>query len=303
MDIYVTLSTFAVFSDEPLDLLKKSGYQFEINDSGKRMTPDEILAKAPDAKVLVAGVEPYERSTLCELASLLAISRCGVGIDSIDKDAAKELDVAILNTPDEPTQAVAELTLTMILALLKRLPKVDKDTHDRLWQRTTGSLLSGKKVGIVGFGRIGRKVGSLLSAFGVEILVFDPYCNAFEDDVHWCSSLDDLFGQSDIVTLHASSSDGFLIGEKEVDSMRDGAWLVNLARGNMIDEAALLSALEQNKLSGAALDVYSEEPYKAELCDCDKIIMTPHQSTLTYETRTAMEVKAVRNAIEFLDKQ
>ena len=166
IDILVTLSTFSEHSDEPLKLLQDSGFTFAINPYGRRMAPSEVLEMGRTSRGLVAGVEQYTAETLAQLPNLRCISRCGVGIDNIDLTEAERRGIAVLNTPDEPINAVAELTLAMILSLLRQLPKVDFLTHERKWQRVTGNLLEGKTVGIIGLGRIGRRVAELLQADG-----------------------------------------------------------------------------------------------------------------------------------------
>lgn len=304
--IFVTLSTFAEYAQTPLERLKQSGYSYRINESGKRMTPAEVIAKAGEATGLVAGVEPYSQETLARLPHLKCISRVGVGTDSIDHDACRELGIAILNTPDEPAIAVAELTVGGILSLLRRLNTLTELTKARQWKRVAGNLLQGKCVGIVGMGRIGKRVTALLKPFGVQIVAYDPV-----RDVQWAAdngvayiTLDDLLRGSDIVCLHASGGDGtFKIGRPELAVMKQGALLINMARGNMLDDGALAEALKSGQIGGAALDVYPEEPYKGPLCDCEQVVLTPHEATLTIETRVAMEDHAVENLVDYLNER
>ena len=303
-DIFVTLSTFSNESDEPLRLLKAGGLTFSVNALGRRLTPAEVIEMGGDSRGLVAGVEPYDAGTLAFLPRLRCISRCGAGIDSIDLKAAEARGIAVLNTPDEPTIAVAEHTLAMMLALLKQLPKVDSLTRERKWQRVTGSLLHGKVVGIIGLGRIGRRVAELVQAFGASVIAVEPY-----PEPDWVEAravevvaLPALLARADILTIHAATKPGpaFHLGPDEIDRMKPGAWLLNMARGDMVDEPALCEALKSGRLSGAALDVFANEPYHGPLCDSEKVILTPHQATLTRETRGAMETRAVENLLRCL---
>ena len=174
-DILVTLSTFGAQSDEPIKLLEESEFTFRTNPHGRRMQPEEVVQLGGGCRGLVAGVEIYAPETMAQLPNLRCISRCGVGIDNIDLAEAERRGIAVLNTPDEPITAVAELTLTMILSLLRQLPRVDSLTRARKWQRVTGNLLQGKTVGIIGLGQIGRRVAELLQAFGANVVGVDPY--------------------------------------------------------------------------------------------------------------------------------
>jgi D-3-phosphoglycerate dehydrogenase / 2-oxoglutarate reductase len=307
VEILVTLSTFGAGSEEPRRLLRQSGFAFKINDSGKRMDPADIVAQGHDCLSLIAGVEKYSAETLAQLPALRCISRCGAGIDSIDLAAAKMRGIAVLNTPDEPTGAVAELTLTMILALLRQLPKVDALTHAAKWQRITGHLLAGKIVGIIGLGRIGRRVAEITKAFGAHVIATEPYPDTTWVDAHSVELVDfpTLLARADIVSIHASHMPGktMRIGATELAQMKPEALLVNVARGDMVDDAALFDALSSGRLGGAALDVFPNEPYSGPLLHSDRVILSPHQATLTVETRVAMERRAVENALRYLQTE
>lgn len=302
--VFVTLSTFAEYAKTPVERLKKSGYPYRINQSGKRMTPVEVIELAGDCTGLVAGVEPYSEKTLDQLPYLKCISRVGVGTDSIDHEACRKRGIAILNTPDEPAIAVAELTLGCILSLLRKLNTLTDLTKARQWKRVPGNLLQGKRIGIIGLGRIGKRVASLVKAFGARIVAYDPV-----QDEQWAQengtvyvALERLLGTADVVCLHASGGDGtFRMGNSELGIMKQGALLINMARGNMVDDVALAEALKSGKIAGAALDVYPEEPYKGPLCDCEQVVLTPHEATLTIETRVAMEDHAVENLVTYLN--
>jgi D-3-phosphoglycerate dehydrogenase len=302
-DILVTLSTFGEYSDEPVRLLEASGLSFKINGSGKRMDPADVIREGGSCRGLVAGVEKYSADTLAQLPGLRCISRVGVGVDAIDLAEAKKRGVAVINTPDEPAQAVAELTLGMILGLLRRLPQLTTLTRDRAWKRMPGNLLAGKTVGLVGLGRIGRRVAGLVQAFSARVIAADPFPDqawAKDHDVE-LASFDDLLERSDIVSLHASAgSTKVFIGPAQIDRMKPGAFLINMARGDMVDDNALAQALASGRLAGAGLDVFPQEPYTGPLCDQEAVILTPHEATLNHETRVQMEVKATQGLIRFL---
>jgi len=304
VDILVTLSTFSAQSDEPLNLLEQSGFTFRTNPYGRRMKSGEVIELGHNCRGLVAGVEPYTAETLAQLPNLRCISRCGAGIDSIDMAEAKRRGIAVLNTPDEPITAVAELTLAMMLALLRQLPRVDSLTHEHKWQRVTGRLLMGKTVGIVGLGRIGRRVAELVQPFGATVIGVEPCPDGDWVAAHDVELMDlpTLLARADIVSLHAStaSKHPLRLGAAELAQMKPGAWLINLARGDMVDDEALSEALTSDQLSGAGLDVFPQEPYHGPLCDNPRAILSPHQATLTLETRVAMEAHAVQNVVHYL---
>ncbi len=304
-DILVTLSTFAAHSDGPRRLLEESEFVYRLNSHARRMKPTEVVAMGQNCQGLVAGVEEYDADTLAQLPRLRCISRCGVGVDNIDLEAVKRRGIAVLNTPDEPTIAVAELTLAIMLSLLRRLPQVNSLQHNRKWQRVIGSLLAEKMVGIIGLGRIGRRVVELVQTFDARVIGVEPYPDRVWAQAHAVELVDlpGLLARADIVSLHASSSADappLRLGAAELAQMKPGAWLINMARGDMVDDVALYDALESGRLSGAGLDVFLREPYRGPLCDSERAILFPHQATLTLETRVAMELRAVENLLGYL---
>lgn len=302
--IFVALSSFAATDSSPLKQLEASGHPVRIHSSGKRITPTELIRDATQATIVLAGIETYDSNALNQLPFLRCISRCGVGVDSIDLATAKHRGVVVANTPHIPTQAVAELALAMILSLCRRLRSQANLMQARQWERLTSNLLGGRTVGIIGLGRIGQKVARLCRAFDAHVLAIDPLANAKLAALLDLQLVDQkrLLSESDIICLHASKSPGetALIGSAEFSQMKRGTILINLARGGMVDEAALLDALRSGHISGAGLDVFHTEPYTGPLCDFDNVILTPHTATLTIETRAAMELQCVSNALDFL---
>jgi D-3-phosphoglycerate dehydrogenase len=302
--IFVALSTFAEDDRRPLDQLEASGHPFRLHLTGKRITTAELLRDGTDAAVILAGVEPYDSATLAQLPALRCISRCGVGVDAIDLAAARQRGVAVANTPGIPTEAVAELALAMFLALSRNLRLQANLMQARRWERTTAHLLAGRTVGLIGLGRIGQRVAQLCCAFNAQVLAYDLLADAAlaRGLSVVLVAKEQLLREADIVSLHASRSaeQPVLIGTAELAVMKRGAILVNLARGEMVDESALVEALRSGQLAGAGLDVFGAEPYQGPLCDFEQVILTPHSATLTVETRAAMELQCVENALQFL---
>lgn len=302
--IAVTLSTFAKAGTRPLELLEQSGIPFVLNQSGKRPGREELLALCAGATGVVAGVESFDRAVLEALPGLTCISRCGVGLDSIDLACAAERGITVRNTPQVVVQPVVELTLAMILSLSRRLPQHTAWMRRREWKRATGNLLAGRAVGILGLGAIGRRVAEVLLLLGVRVMGADV-----RPDTAWAERLgvrladvDTVLREADILTLHLSvlAEAPFVLGAREIALMKPGAFVVNVSRGSLIDDAALAEALQSGRLGGAGLDVYPKEPYAGPLCDLENVVMTPHCATLTTESRLQMETEAVEYLLETL---
>lgn len=301
--IYVALSTFAKEGLVPLQILENSGYDFVINNTGKRLIKREVISQAKGFDGIVAGLEPYDQEVLEALAGLKCISRCGVGIDNIDLNFAKQKSIAILNTPDVVVQPVAELTVAMIFDLLRKVTFHTELMRQNKWERLTGFQLAGKTIGVIGLGRIGKRVAQILKRLEAKVIAFD-----IAPDQAWAKNEDvpllgfhELLRVSDIVTLHMNSAQ-LCLSAKELAMMKKGALLINTARGSLVDEGALQGFLQNGHLAGAGLDVYTQEPYVGALSYLPNVVLTPHVGTLTCESRLEMEIQAVENVLSFLKK-
>jgi len=297
---------------KPLEILEKEGYEAILNPYGRKLKKEEVIELCRNATGIIAGTERIDADTLEILAknvvsqslnfnhqhTLKVVSRCGAGIDNVDIDTAERLGIKVFNTPDAPVLAVAELTVGLILDLLRKVSQMDKEFKDDKWQKRMGTLLFGKKIGIKGFGRIGKKIAELLIPFGCEVAYADPYV---EDGMLGLKrlSLEELLDWADIISIHVSVSEK-LIGEKEFKLIKKGAWLINTSRGGVADEAILYEYLKSGYLSGAALDVFEDEPYIGPLKELDNIILTPHIGSYAKEARVRMEMEAVENLIKGL---
>jgi D-3-phosphoglycerate dehydrogenase len=298
--VFISTTSFGEFDSRPLQMLKEAGLEVQLNPYHRTLSKDESMSLGEQSEGLIAGTEALDEEVLRKLKYLRVISRCGAGLDNIDLEAAKRQGIQVFNTPGGPTIAVAELTVALILSLLRHIPRMDREMRHQTWQKRMGNLLQGKKVGIIGFGRIGQKVAELVLGLGAQVAYSDP---AVDEVKTGClrMSLDKLLSWSDIVTIHASGKEP-LLGYKELRRMRQGSWLVNCARGGAVDEAALYRVLQEGWLSGAAVDVFQEEPYAGSLAELDNVILTPHIGSYAIESRVEMEVQAVRNLIEGLKR-
>lgn len=300
--VYVTLSQFCEQDETPRNILQQAGFKVKENKTGRRIQREEMLAALQDAEAVLAAVEPYDAELLSQLPKLKCISRCGVGVDAIDLQAAERYGIKVLVTKDEIVEPVAQMTVAMILALARNLNLHVGDFREGLWKKRTGWLLSEWTVGLIGFGNIGRKVEKYLRPFAPKILVCDPYLQGkkIPEGVTLCD-MPTLLRSSDLISLHASAEvqDGPLLTSKEFAQMKRGSFLVNTARGYMVDEAALQAALDSGHLAGLALDVFAAEPYHGPLTRYPNVLLTPHVATLTKASRALMERRCAQNVIDY----
>jgi D-3-phosphoglycerate dehydrogenase len=298
--IYIAVQQFCEADDRPLRLLREGGFEVRRNTLGRRLRKEDLVEFLHDAEAVLAGVEPYDAELLARLPRLRCISRCGVGTDSIDLETAQHHGIAVYTTPDEVVEPVAQMTVAMILALARNVPQHGAEARLGVWKKRSGALLSEWTIGLVGFGRIGRKVAEYLRVFGPRLLVADPALTAAEvpGGVE-PADLPVLLAEADLVSIHAarSAAQGPLLGRPELALMRRGGFLVNTARGFLVDEAALYDALSAGRLAGAALDVFQTEPYAGPLAKLPNVLCTPHVASLTRASRAAMELQAVRNIL------
>ncbi len=300
MRIAIGPSSFAAEDDTPARMLDARGVEVVPNPYGRRLTEDEINAHLEGVEGLIAGLEPLNRAVLSRAKGLKAVARVGIGMDNVDLEAAAELGIKVSNTPDAPAEAVAEMTLAALLALCRGIEIANAAMHAGKWEKNIGFGLRGATVLIVGYGRIGRRVGELLAPFGAQLLVVEP--NFVADDTTKVELVTLRAGlqRADVVTLHASGA-GTLLGASELSLIKEGALLLNSARGGLIDEVALIAALESGRLRGAWFDTFVEEPYHGPLRDYSQVLLTPHISTYTRQYRREMEVCAVENLCRDLD--
>ena len=300
--VYIALQKFSEQDDRPLRALQEAGFAIRRNTLGRRLRREEMAQHLCDADAVLAGVEPYDAGLLADLPRLRCISRCGVGTDSIDLKAAQQRRVAVLTTPDEVIRPVAEMTVAMLFALARNFPLHWDDLRGGRWKKHTGHLLSEWTVGLIGFGRIGQEVERCLRPFQPRVLITDPALAAdrVPPTAQRCN-LEMLLKESDVVSLHAGRrpEEGPLLGPGELARMKQGSRLINTARGYLVDEISLLQSLDSGRLSGAALDVFGEEPYSGPLGRLPQVLLTPHVSTLTRSSRSAMELRSAQNVIEF----
>jgi D-3-phosphoglycerate dehydrogenase len=304
LTVAIGVSTFGAADPAPRELLAAAGARLVENPHGRTLHEDEVAELIAEADALIAGTEPLTARVLEGAPRLRAVSRVGVGTDNVDLAAAARLGIAVFNTPDAVTQAAAELTLGGMLCVLRHVHEMDAELRQGRWTRRMGRLLSGKTVGIVGLGRIGKRMAALLGPFGVELLGYDIF-----PDTAWAAEhggeltpFERLLARADVVTIHTSKSPdvGPMFGREQLALMKPGAVLVDTARGEVLDEEALAEALRDGRLGGAYLDVFHHEPYDGPLRELPTVLLTPHAGSYAEEARRRMETEAVEQLLAFL---
>jgi D-3-phosphoglycerate dehydrogenase len=302
--VLITTSSFSLGNFAQAKSLHDAGISLEMNPHGRRLSEDEVAELvATDVIAILAGLEPLTDRVLSNAKSLRVIARCGTGLDSVDLQAASRLGIDVFNTPDAPTQAVAELTIAHMLNSLRHISTTDSNMRSGKWTPTMGSLLATKTVGLIGVGRIGSAVAKLAQAFGARVIGFDPVVSS-HNSVELLS-LDEVLNQADIVSLHVPINDQthHILNASTISRMKPGSIVVNVSRGGLIDESALHDALKSQHLSGAALDCFEDEPYSGPLLQMPGVYVTAHMGSYARETRDLMEVEASTNLVNGLRKR
>jgi D-3-phosphoglycerate dehydrogenase len=257
-----------------------------------------------DFDVLIAGPEIISRKVLSQASNLKLISRVGIGLDSVDLSAAKDLGVLVSYTPDAPSPAVAEMTIGLMLTLLRSIQTSNIQMHQGSWHRYFGGLLSESTVGIIGVGRIGKIVVKYLESLNCKkIILNDIYPDANFDtgsSVEWAEK-EYIYKNSDIISLHVPllQSTKNLIQKEHIEMMKQNAVLINTSRGGVINEKDLYDMMELGRLSGAAIDVFEHEPYSGALRSIDRCILTAHMGSMSDSCRSKMEIEATEEVVRF----
>lgn len=291
-------------SEAGLALLQSAG-DVIINP---RISPAELLEVLPDYQALVVRSRTKVTRAVIEAGrQLKVIGRAGVGVDNIDVEAAVERGITVVNSPLAATTAVAELTLGLMLALARQLPRADATMKVEKWEKSAfmGSELSGKTLGLAGVGRIGSKVALLAKAFGMKVIGFDPY---IDDEALQARGVTPVtFGGvlegADYLSLHLplTADTHGLISQAELSLMKKGAYLICAARGGVVDESALIAALDSGHLAGAALDVFTSEPPAAGgIAEHPNVIATPHIGAQTMEAQARAGVAIAEEVVAVL---
>ncbi len=292
-----------IFKDNGFDVSKK----FTI-------TKEELKQEIGEYDGIVVRSRTKLTADVLENAkNLKVIGRAGVGLDNVDRNKAAEMNIEVLNTPEAPAVSVAEFALGLMLTLARKISYADRTTHEAQWNKGNclGYTLHGKKLGLVGFGNIAKHLAKISVAMGMEVGVYSRFSKgqiaideAKEIGCSIYTSVEDLLKEAQIVSLHLPSSPQTenIINQERIKLMRKDAILINTARGNLIDDNALLNALKNKEIAGAALDVYREEPLKNEdlIKWNENLVLTPHIASQSIENQTAAATMVAEKIVNFL---
>lgn len=279
--------------------LREAGCALDLRARERPYAAAELAKLAPGYDGAILGLDVCDAEVLAAADRLRVISRFGIGTDNLDLDAARARGVRVFVTPGANTVAVAEHTLALIFALARSLPQVAAAARDGRWVRPTGWELTGRCLGLVGLGAIGRAVAVRAAALGMEVVAFDPYARGAPEGVTRVD-FDELLRRADVVSLHCALTPETrgIVDAAALERMKPGAVLVNTARGGLVDEVALHRALTAGKLAGAACDVFVREPPVGNpLLELDAFVATPHLASTTREAVERMSEAAVANLL------
>ena len=307
MRVLVTAVPFAGHDRRPLELLERAGIEYILNPHNRKLTEDQLAALVPGVDALIAGTEPITGRVLERADRLRLISRVGIGLDSVDLLAARARGIKVAYTPDAPAAAVSELTIGVMLSLLRSIHRSNNEIHAGGWQRLLGRRVGDLTVGIIGVGRVGRRVLRHLEGFSPRRVLLNDLAiddRLVSSTVQW-TTRDALLRESDVVTIHVplTATTRNMVRREQLLTMKPDAVIINTARGGIINERELHDVLAAGHLSGAALDVFEHEPYSGPLAATDRCLLTAHMGSMAADCRSRMELEATVETISFLEGQ
>ena len=308
MKALITTVPFGNKNRLPLELLEGAGIDYTINPLNKKLTEDELAELIEGFDVVIAGTEPITERVMERGSKMKLISRVGIGLDSVDLLAARRRGIQVSYTPDAPSPAVAELTLGLMICLLRFVHVSSSQLHRGIWQRHLGRRLANVTIGIIGLGRIGVRVLNRLQAFGTpRLLVNDLLPNAELNrrfKLEWVDK-ETLYREADLITLHVplTRNTKNMITKEQLLLMKPDAIVINTSRGGIINEDDLYEVMKDGHLSGAAIDVFEHEPYTGKLQEIERCIITAHMGSMSEDCRARMEIEATEEVIRFFKGQ
>ena len=305
MRVFVSTVPFGANTDRCARLLADRNCEVVINPLNRKLSANELEDFIEDFDYLIAGTEQITSRALKRAKKLKLIARVGIGLDGIALITAREMGIAITYTPDAPTEAVTDLTIALMGNLTRGVNLSDSLMRRGEWRRVYGKGLSDTKIGLIGFGRIGKGVYRKLAAMGAsDILINDIDSNVFKGlEISHQVSLSELLRDAELISIHTPLTNltRNMISYTELAVIRDGGFLVNTSRGGIVNETALADSLKSGKLGGAAVDVFETEPYIGPLCGIPNTILTAHMGSMTFACRDRMEFEATMEVCRHLD--
>ncbi len=283
-----TSPTFGHYVAEPVDYLKARGYAVDLIPQGKKLSEEELIQTLGEYDAAIVGVEKITTPVIQAAKKLKVIAKHGAGVDNIDVKAASAKGIIVTSAPGTNSDSVADLTMGLFLSLARRIPHADRSVRAGGWPRLVGFQLFQKVLGIIGLGEIGKRVARRAAGFDMKVIAYD----VVKDEAFarkWGITylpLDQVLSAADFVSIHIPSIPATfkMIGERELRLMKKEAFLVNISRGEILDQEALYTVLKEKRIQGAGLDVFSSEPPKeSPLLALDNVVLTPHMGAYTYE--------------------
>ena len=302
--VLVSTVPFGAIDGTPLQLLHDAGIDVTINPFNKKLTEGELCELIKPYDGLIAGTEVISKRVLENAPNLKVISRVGIGLDALDLLEARGRNVMVSYTPDAPADAVADLTIGLMFSLLRGIGKSNLGMHKLDWRRIFGRRLIDVDVGVIGVGRVGSRVIDYLHDLGNRsIRYMDRDITLSEREGVHAANMREILTKSDIVSVHVplDSTTRNLIDVAELSLLKKDAFLINTARGGVVNERALYNALSDNAIGGAAIDVFELEPYQGQLAGLENCILTAHMGSMTFQSRARMEIEATRDIIRFFE--
>jgi D-3-phosphoglycerate dehydrogenase len=272
----------------------------EIGKLGKvEYKPADVKAALADADILIVrSATKVTKDLIAGASKLKVVARAGVGLDNVDQEACVEKGIKVLNTPGASTNAVAELSIGLMIGSMRNVQRAHHLMKNKIWDKKEliGNEIEGKTLGIIGYGRIGAAVAKKAHALGMKIIAYNPPPRHEDGIVQFVDNIDAFFGHADVISLHAALTESTknIISRDNITKMKDGVFIINTARGEMIEEDALYDAIKSGKVAGAALDVYREEPYKGRLLELENVYCTPHLGASSKEAQVRIGEELVR---------
>mgnify|MGYP000565380802 CR=1 FL=1 len=302
------LITTVPFGDKnhlPFELLENANIDYLVNPLNKKLTEDELVEMITDFDVIIAGTEKISEKVMEKATNLKMISRVGIGLDSVDLLEAENRGILVSYTPDAPAPAVSELTVGMMLTLLRSVHVSNSQMHSGDWYRFFGRRLSEVVIGIIGIGRIGQGVVEHLQGFGSpkilvnDLIIEDDIVDKFDIEL---VEKEEIYKKSDVISLHLplTGQTKNMIGKEQLLLMKKDAVIINTSRGGIINEDDLYKVMQSGHLSGAAIDVFDTEPYNGPLNEIERCLLTSHMGSMSVDCRTRMEIEATEEVVRFL---
>ena len=304
--VLITARSFGVVSREPLDLLESNGCEIAVNPYDRPLRPGELAQIIKGVDGLIVGKDIVDRPALEAADSLRVICMHGVGLDAIDVESARSKGIVVTNLPGSNADSVAELTCAFIFCLARSIVTADAVTRSGKWERFIGTEVSGKVLGLIGLGHIGKAVAIRARGLGMNVIAYDPVKDmefALRHGVIY-KDFEDVIREADFLSLHLPHlpETFHLIGSEELSKMKRTAYLINTSRGGIVDERALCAALEQGTIAGAGLDVFEQEPLPPDhpLLRLGNCIVTPHMGARTKDCLRRLDLEAVGKVLDVL---